>query len=121
MRRMPSIVSTALPTYLASPVPHGKTSGSKMMSSAGIAVLLGQERVAAPRDLELALAGDGHAVLGVLVDRADDERGAVPLRQRHDRAEALLAVLQVDRVDDRLALAPLQAELRARWRRSSRA
>ncbi len=33
MRRMPSIVSTALPTYFSSPVPHGKTSGSKKMSS----------------------------------------------------------------------------------------
>ncbi len=35
MRRMPSIVSSALPTYFSSPVPHGKTSGSKRMSSGG--------------------------------------------------------------------------------------
>ncbi len=33
MARIPSIVSTALPTYFASPVPQGKTSGSKKMSS----------------------------------------------------------------------------------------
>jgi hypothetical protein len=32
--RIPSIVSAALPTYFSSPVPHGKTSGSKMRSSA---------------------------------------------------------------------------------------
>ena len=74
-------------------------------------VLFGQERVAAPGDLELAVARDGHPVLGILVDRSDHEGRAVPLRQRHDRLEALLAVLEVDRVQDRLALAPLQAEL----------
>ncbi len=35
MSRIPSIVSSALPTYFSSPVPHGKTSGSKRMSSGG--------------------------------------------------------------------------------------
>ena len=35
IRRIPSIVSSALPTYFSSPVPQGKTSGSKRMSSAG--------------------------------------------------------------------------------------
>ena len=74
-------------------------------------VLLRQERVAAVRDLELALARDAHAVLRIFVDRPDDEGGAVLLRERNHRLESGLAVLQVDRVQDGLALAPLEPEL----------
>ena len=109
--RMPSIVSTALPDVLL--VARAAREDQRVEEDVlgGRPVLLGQEREAAARDLELALPRHAHAVLGVLVDRADDERGAVLLGQGHDRPEALLAVLEVDRVDDRLALAPLQSQL----------
>ena len=57
---------------------------------------------------ELALARDRLRLLLVLVDAADHQRRAVAARQRHDALEALLAVLEVDRVDDRLALRALE-------------
>ena len=77
----------------------------------GHAVLRGQERVAAARDLELALAGEGLRLLRVLVDDAEDHRRAVAPEQRRHVGDPLLAVLEVDGVDDRLALAVGQRHL----------
>jgi hypothetical protein len=74
-------------------------------------VLLGEEGVRALRDGQLALARDRHALLLVLVDAAHHHRTAVGAQERHDLLEALLAVLQVDRVDDGLALAVPQRQL----------
>ena len=65
------------------------------------AVLAGEQLVAAAGHLELVRRLDR---LASLVDAADDQRGAVLSRQRGDLLEALLPVLQVDRVDDRLPL-----------------
>ncbi len=47
--------------------------------------LLGQDRVAAPRDLDLALDRDRHPLL---VDQADHQRGAEAARERHDLARS---------------------------------
>jgi hypothetical protein len=68
------------------------------------AVLLRHQLVRALRHRELAFARDGHALFLVLVDRAAHDRGAEPSRERQHGLEALFAVLEVDRVDDRLAL-----------------
>ena len=75
------------------------------------AVLLREQTVAAAGDLHLPLARDAHALHGILVDGSDDDGRAVALEQRTHGLEALLAVLQVDGVDDGLALAPLQRVL----------
>jgi len=48
-------------------------------------------------------------LLLVLVDAADDHGGAVRAQQRAHLLEALLAVLEIDRVDDGLALAVTEA------------
>ena len=47
----------------------------------------------------------------ILVDAADDDGGAVGAQQRRHPLEALLTVLEVDRVDDGLALAEAQRQL----------
>ncbi len=64
-----------------------------------------------PGDLELALAGEGLRLLGILVDDAEDHRRPVAPQQRRNRLDPLLAVLEVDRVDDRLALAVGERDL----------
>ena len=74
---------------------------------AGQAVRLG-ERDQAARDLDLALGGLGHAGL---VDGQRDHRGAELLGQRQARRRRLLAVLEVDRVDHRLAAVQLERRL----------
>ena len=71
-------------------------------------VFPGQQRETALRDGELPLPADGHALLRVFVDAADHHGRAVMPEQRHDPGEALLAVFQVDRVDDGLALRTFQ-------------
>ena len=71
-------------------------------------VLLGQQCETPLRDGELPLPADGHALLWVFVDAADHHGRAVAPEQRHDPGEALLAVFQVDRVDDGLALRAFQ-------------
>ena len=81
------------------------------MRSRADAVLPGEELVGALGDRELALARDRHALLLVLVDAADHHRRAVGAQERHHPLEALLAVLEVDRVDDRLALAVAERQL----------
>ena len=65
------------------------------------AVLLGQQLVAALGDLDLGLGGDR---LALLVDAADHQGGAVLVRQRRHRREPGLTVLEVDGVEDDLAL-----------------
>ena len=69
------------------------------------AVLASKEIVAALGDCELARAGDRHALALVFVDAADDDRPAVVAKQGHDLLEPFLAILEIDRVHDRLALA----------------
>ena len=73
--------------------------------------LLRVEVADARRDLKLARRGLRHAGLLVLVDRQRDARSAVLLQQRADAVHPLLAVLEVDRVDDRLSAVALQAFL----------
>src|SRR5262249_53663258 len=70
------------------------------------AVLAGQQPVGALGDGRFALAGYGLGLLLVLVDAHDDERGSVAPGLPDHRLESLriLAVFQVDRVDDGLAL-----------------
>ncbi len=74
-------------------------------------VLPGHERVRAAGHLELALARHRHAGGRILVDRAADDRGAETARERQHVGEALLAVLEVHRVDDRLPLAVGERQL----------
>src|SRR4051812_30149343 len=74
------------------------------------AVLAGQEVAAAHRDRELVLRLDR---LPALVDAPDDEGGTETPRERDHACKALLAVLEIDRIDDRLAL-------RVRQRRGDR-
>ena len=93
---------------MRSPVPTGKTSGSKMMSSGStpyFSVSSLNERSAI---CELALARDRLRLLLVLVDTADHQRRAVAARERHHALEALFAVFEVDRIDDRLARRALE-------------
>ena len=72
------------------------------------AVFFGEQLERALRDLQLALARDGLRLLLVLVDASDDQRGAEAARERHDFLEALLAVFEVDRIDERLARRALE-------------
>ncbi len=74
-------------------------------------VLLRQQLVRPLGDGELALRRDGHRLLLVLVDASDHDGGAVVADQRADALEALLAVLEVDRIDDALALGELERRL----------
>ena len=57
-----------------------------------------------PSNRQLPLAGDRLSLDRILVDGADNHGGAVLAQQRHDSLEAILAVLEIDRVHDRLAL-----------------
>ncbi len=61
--------------------------------------------VGALGDGQFAFARDGLGLEFVLVDRPDDDRRAELLHQRQHLVEFLLAVLEIDRVDDALALA----------------
>ena len=79
--RMPSIVSTADGFHSSSPVVSVKVSASKISSSRVHPVLVADEVDDPLGDLELALAGLGHADL---VDRQRDQRGAVRHRDRDD-------------------------------------
>ena len=70
--------------------------------------LLGQQPVGPLADGDLVVLGDG---LAFLVEGHHDDRGAVALDQPGLFEELLLAFLEADRVDDRLALDALQARL----------
>ena len=69
---------------------------------------LGEQPVAALADRELALRG---VRLPLLVERHDDDGGAVSADLAGERQERLLALLEADRVDDALALQALQPRL----------
>ena len=72
-------------------------------------------------DFEFALTRKGLRLHRVFVDAADDQRRAVGARQRAHALEFLLAVFEVDRIDDAFALAIGERELdgaRDRWCRS---
>ncbi len=70
-----------------------------------------QQLAAAFDDFELAFAGDGHRPVVVVVDRPDDDGGAEAAKQGADPFEPGLPVFQIDRVDDRPALAVGQGGL----------
>ena len=72
------------------------------------AVFFGEQLERALRHLQFALARDGLRLLLVVVDTSDDQRGAEAARQRHDLLEAILAVFEVDRIDQRLARRALE-------------
>ena len=82
--------------------------GSKMMSSGSKPACSGQQPVGALADRDLALDRVG---LPGLVERHDDDAGAVALDDLRLVQEILFAFLQADRVDDALALDALEAGL----------
>jgi hypothetical protein len=90
---------------ILSPVAHGNTSGSKIMSSGGMPYFSRQQIHRALRHRQFALAREGLRLQLVFVDGPDNQRRAVSLRQRADALELLLAVFEIDRIDDALALA----------------
>ena len=90
------------------PVAIAKMFGSKMMSSGGKPISLGQQLVGARADLDLALDGVG---LAVLVEGHHHHGGAVAAHQPRLAQELGFAFLHRDRVDDALALQALQAGL----------
>ena len=57
------------------------------------------------RHRQFALPREGLRLLLIFVDAADDQRRAVSFGDRASPFELLLAVFQVDRIDDRLTLA----------------
>src|SRR5216684_564633 len=90
---------------------HGKDEGVEDQIAGGHAVLLREEGMGALGDGELARPRHRHPLLLVLVDAADDHGAAIGAQERDDLLEALFPVLQVDRVDDGLALAGPQGPL----------
>ena len=72
------------------------------------AILLGEQLVGTLGNFQLALPGDRLGLVGIVVDATDHERRAVASRQRHHALEPLLTILQVDGVDDGLALQSFQ-------------
>ena len=75
------------------------------------AVFFGEQRGGTQGHFQLALAGDGLRLLRVVVDAAHHQRRPVAAGQRRHRLKAGLAILQIDRVDDGLALQPFQRQL----------
>ena len=74
-------------------------------------VLFGQQMMSAAGNLELALTRKCLRLDRVLVDDPEDDRRTVAAQQWRHRRDPLLAVLEVDRVDDRLALAVGERDL----------
>ena len=72
------------------------------------AVLFCQQFVRTLGNFQLAFSGDGLRLVIVVVDAAHHQRGAVCPGQRGHSLEAGLPILQVHRIDDGLALQPLQ-------------
>ena len=69
--------------------------------------LVHQEIVAAPGNGQFAFTCNCHAFF---VNRAHHKSGAVFVDKRNHSANAFLTVLQIDRIDDRLALTVAQTE-----------
>ena len=90
------------------PVPTVRMLTSKMMSRGRKADFLGEQLVGALADGDLVVGGDG---LALLVEGHDDDRRPVAPDQPGLLQEFLLALLQADRVDDRLALDALEPGL----------
>ncbi len=81
------------------------------------AVFSGEQFVGALGDFQFPLARERLRLLRVFVDAADDKRCAVGTGQRADALELLLAVFEVDRIDDALALAIGEREFDRPWHR----
>ena len=108
MRRMPSIVSTALGRHSSSPVVSVKVSASKI-SSSGSSPCSSQAMSTMRWAIStLRSRGLGHPDL---VDGERDQRGAVRLRERDHAVGLVAAGLEVDRVDDPAAGDLLQRRL----------
>ena len=75
------------------------------------AVFVGEQIDGAAGDSEFAFAGEGLRLEFVLVDGAADEGGAVGFGERGDALELLLAVFEIDGVDNTFALAIREGEL----------
>ena len=75
------------------------------------AVLVDEEIDRALRHLQLALAREGLGLQLVFVDGPDDQRRAILLRDGTEALELLLAILEVDGIDDALALAVSKRKL----------
>ncbi len=108
MRRVASMKFFANSLCSSMPVAMARMFGSKMMSVGSKPAGLGQQLVRALADRHLARDGFG---LALLVERHDDDRGAVLADQPRLGEEVGLAFLHADRVDDGLALHALQARL----------
>ena len=91
------------------PVPTVRMLTSKMMSLGWKADFLGEQLVGPLADGDLASAGDR---LAGLVEGHHDHRGAIAADQPGLFEELLFALLQADRIDDRLALHALRARPR---------
>ena len=89
----------------------GEHQGVKNNILFGYAVLLGQEFLGATGNFQLALPGDGLGLLLVVVNAADNQSRSVIPGQGRYRLEPGFTVLQVDRVNDGLALQPLEGLL----------
>ena len=75
-----------------------------MMSSGGIPYFSGQKPIGALRHRQFALAREGLGLQLIFIDGADHQRRAVSPRDGAHALELLFAILQVDGVDDALAL-----------------
>ena len=95
----PSLRSSSLPVQIV------KVSGSNSRSDRRQAVLVAGEIVEPLGDPQLVVDLLGHALL---VDRQRDHRRAEALRELQALVGRLLAVLEIDRVDDRLAAIELE-------------
>ncbi len=119
--RIASIVSMPSRRVSSWPVAIGKVRVSTRMSPTRHPPVPGEVADEPVGDAHLPLGGAG---LALLVDGQRDDGGAVLHDQRHDAADPgvrAVAVLVVDRVDDRPAAEHLQAGLEHRRARSSRA
>ncbi len=72
------------------------------------AVFFGEQFERSLRHLQLAIARDRLRLLLVVVDTSDHQRGAEAPRQRHHFLETILAVFEIDRIDQRLARGALE-------------
>src|SRR5579863_748038 len=74
-------------------------------------ILLGEHPVRALGNFQLSLARERLRLNRILVNAAHDDGSAVRARKRADALEFLLAIFQIDRVDDALSLAIGEREL----------
>ena len=72
------------------------------------AVLFGKQLMGTPGNLQLALFSNRLGLVRVVINAAHHQRGPIAPGQGNNPPEPFLAVLQVDGVDDGLALQPFQ-------------